>query len=53
MNAKVVITTLNEFSEEVEKEIINFNSPETAQDFMDEHEQDFHDDPEIYAVYIK
>lgn len=53
MDTKVIITTLNEFNEEVKKDVIWFDSPEAAQDFMDEHEQDFHDDSEIYAVYVE
>jgi hypothetical protein len=53
MSARVVITTLNEFNEEVEKEVIVFGSREAARDFINEHIQDFHDDPEVYAVYIE
>lgn len=50
--AKVIITTLNEFSEEVEKIIKQFNTKEEAEDFILEHEQEYTDNPEIYSVYI-
>lgn len=53
MSTRVVITTLNEFGEEIEKEVIVFDSRETAQDFINEHTQDFHDDPEVCAIYIE
>ena len=53
MKAKVVITGLNEYNEEVEINVKKFNSYDTAVDYVEYHEQDFHDDPEIYAVYIK
>lgn len=53
MPTKVVITALDKLDEEVEISVRQFNSYEAAVDYVECHEQDFADDPEIYAVYIK
>ena len=49
---KVIITTTNDFGEEVELTTHYFDTMEDAEDFVLEHEQDFADDPEIYCVHI-
>lgn len=50
--AKVIVTTLNEFGEEVEKIIKRFDTKKEAEDFVLEHEQEYTDNPEIYSVYV-
>ena len=49
----IVITTLDEFGEETEMLIRPCKDVAEAEQFVLEHEQDFADDPEIYAVYIE
>lgn len=50
---KVIATTLDEFGNEKEKVLARFSTPEKAQEYIDRKEQDFADNPEIYAVYIE
>lgn len=50
---EVVLTTQNEIGEEVLMKTFAFDSKPEARLFIDEHDQEFADDPEIYAVYIK
>ena len=52
-NISVVKSELNEFGEEEFTTIKRFADVESAREFMEEYEQDFADDPDVYAVYIK
>ena len=50
---KVVVTRLDECGQETRPKTIYKNAKkEKAQEYIDDHEQDFSDDPAIYAVYI-
>ena len=53
MQTKVIAMSRNEMGEEVPLRTWLFETPEEARRFIAEHEQDFADDPEIYAIYIK
>jgi hypothetical protein len=48
---KIIATSLDENGEEQVKFTRLFEMPTEADDFIDAHEQDFADDPEIYAIY--
>lgn len=48
---KITFTYLDEFGEEKIKCVKYFETDTEADDFLCEHEQDFADNPEIYAVY--
>jgi hypothetical protein len=50
---KIIATRLDENGEEQEYFVRLFETPTEADDFMDEHEQDFTDDTDIYAIYRK
>ena len=53
MQTKVEAVSRNEAGGEVSLRTWLFETPEEARRFVTEHEQDFADDPEIYAIYIK
>ncbi len=53
MKTKIIIITLDEFGEETEEIIKECDTKEEAEDFVSEHEQDFADNSEIYAIYIE
>ena len=50
--AKVLITTLDEFGREKELKSLRFITTEELNKYLEEHEQDFADNPDIYAVYV-
>ena len=49
---KIIITTLDEFGEEKEMKVLQFITTEELKEYLEEHEQDFADNPDIYAVYV-
>jgi hypothetical protein len=50
---EITATHLDELGEEQVYFIKLFKTPKEADDFMDAHEQNFADNPEIYAIYRK
>jgi hypothetical protein len=50
---KIIATYLDANGEEQEYFVRLFETPSEADDFIDEHKQDFADDPDIYAIYRK
>lgn len=50
---RIIATHLDTNGEEQEYFTRLFETPKEADDFIDEHEQDFTDDPDIYAIYRK
>lgn len=50
---RITATCLNECGEEQVKFVRMFETSSEADDFLEIHEQDFVDDPEIYAIYRK
>lgn len=49
---KVIVASLDEFGDEVEKIIKQFDTKEEAEKFVLEHEQEYTDNPEIYSIYV-
>ena len=50
---RIIATHLDANGEEQEYFTRLFETPTEADDFINEHEQDFIDDPDIYAIYRK
>lgn len=53
MKSKIIITTLDEFGEEKEMKVLQFNTTEKLNIYLEEHEQEFADNLDIYAVYVE
>jgi hypothetical protein len=49
---KIIITTLDEFGEEKGMKVLQFITTEELNKYLEEHEQEFADNPDIYAVYV-
>lgn len=50
---KIIMVILDELGKEKENVIKECDTREEAEIFVEEHEQDFADNPEIYYVYIQ
>jgi hypothetical protein len=49
----VIVSTLNEENEEVKHIVKRCKDEKIAEQYVAAHEQDFADNPSIYAVYIQ